>query len=183
MKPHALPLALLLSGAPGSGKTTLARQLGDVLRVPVIEKDRLREGTLWSLPTRDLDDAPPGPPLWYDVMEHLLGLGISVVGDMALFAGVSERDINTRLSPLADIFNVHCIARDSSSRLIERAHTDPLQAHRLTWLETNADTWHDQTAEPLELACPRLVVDTSDGYAPSLEAIVESVTSFADKRS
>jgi adenylate kinase family enzyme len=34
---------ILVNGLPGSGKTTLSRQLGQALSVPVISKDELKE--------------------------------------------------------------------------------------------------------------------------------------------
>ena len=37
------PLLVLVTGAPGSGKTTLGRRLSDALRLPVIAKDTFRE--------------------------------------------------------------------------------------------------------------------------------------------
>lgn len=70
------PLAVLMSGAPGAGKTTLANRLGDIMRMPVVAKDRIRQGTMWTLGTNDLDDAPLGPPLFYGVLESYLSLGV-----------------------------------------------------------------------------------------------------------
>lgn len=37
------PLLIVVSGLPGSGKTTLARVIGTRLRVPVVERDRFAE--------------------------------------------------------------------------------------------------------------------------------------------
>ncbi|WP_230012377.1 AAA family ATPase, partial [Microbacterium sp. Bi128] len=34
---------ILINGLPGSGKTTLSRQLGQALSIPVISKDNLKE--------------------------------------------------------------------------------------------------------------------------------------------
>lgn len=101
------PLVVLMSGAPGSGKTTLAGHLGDILRTPVVSKDRLRQGTLWTLGSDDIDEAPPGPPLFYAVIEAYLALGISVIADMTLYRGPSEPDIAARIAPRSDVVNVH----------------------------------------------------------------------------
>jgi predicted kinase len=176
------PVAVLMSGAPGSGKSILAGLLGERLRVPVVSKDRLRQGTLWTLRTRDIDKAPPGPPLWYAVMEAHLRLGISVVGDMALFANVSEQEVAARLAPLADLFNVHCIAMNTCQRLLDRAANDPVHAHRVDYLAAQIDTWTEQTALPLKLGCPAVVVDTTSGYEPPLDQIIGVLVAFAGER-
>ena len=58
------PVAILMSGAPGSGKSTLARLLSERLRLPLVDKDILREATLFSSPGEELSVAPWGPGLW-----------------------------------------------------------------------------------------------------------------------
>jgi predicted kinase len=180
--PIGRPLAVLLSGAPGSGKSTLAGVLGERLRTPVVDKDRIRQGMLWALGTRDIDRAPPGPPLWYAVMEAHLRLGISVVGDMALFAGVSDEEIPRRLGPLADLFNVHCVAANTRDRVLQRAGRDPVHAHRVDYLSAQMDGGTEQTSAQLSLGCPALVVDTTSGYEPSLDQIVDAILAFGRRR-
>lgn len=79
-----------MSGASGAGKSTLAALLGEHLRLPVVSKDRLREATLWALGSDDINEAPWGPGLWYAALESLLRAGISVIGDMTLYRGLSR---------------------------------------------------------------------------------------------
>jgi predicted kinase len=176
------PVAIILSGAPGSGKSTLARTLGDALRLPVVDKDRLREGCLPRTGTRDLDQAPLGPPLWYSLMEAHLQHGISVIGDMALFRGLSESDIAERLAPLADLFNIHCHAQRASQRVIERASLDPLHADRVPQLVRDLPSFERDTTHRLDLGCPSLTVDTTDGHSPSVETIVQRCEAFVAHR-
>lgn len=94
------PLAVLMSGAPGAGKTTLANRLGDVMRMLVVSTEDVRQGTMWTRGTNDLDEAPLGPPLFYGVLESYLRLGVSVIGDMTLYPGLSEPglDVSERCS-------------------------------------------------------------------------------------
>jgi predicted kinase len=171
-----LPLAVLMSGAPGSGKSTLARELGQRLRLPVVEKDRLREGAWWTLGVDELDQAPPGPPLWYGAMESLLAHGISVIGDMTLFRGVSEPDIARRLSPRARLVNVHCRTPGAVARYESRARADPVHRHRVDGLLPLVRQLQVEVFEPLELGWPCVLVDTTDGYIPSLEYLVGEIT-------
>ena len=46
---------VVVSGPPGSGKTTLARPLAHALDLPLIAKDRIKESLLDSLGVRDLE--------------------------------------------------------------------------------------------------------------------------------
>lgn len=167
---------VLVTGAPGSGKSTLAMSLAEVIRTPVVSKDRLRQGTLWTLGSDDLADAPPGPPLWYAVLESHLELGISVIGDMALFPGLSEEDVVARLAPLANLVAVHCQSSAALGRFEARTRRDPVHAAYVDGLMPEASRLCEETFEPHRLGCPTLVVDTTDGYEPGIEEIVKFIS-------
>jgi predicted kinase len=169
------PLAILMSGAPGSGKSTLARLLGERLRLPVVDKDRLREGALFTLGSGNLDEAPRGVELFYATVEGLLGQGISVVGDMTLYPGISEPDIAARFAPLAMLVNVHCQASNAMARFEARMRADPLNHERVDALLPQVADLQARLVEPLDLGCRCIVVDTTDGYSPSIEEIVSEL--------
>jgi len=46
---NVLPLVLIVCGAPGTGKTTLARKLAPALRLPLIARDDLKESLFETL--------------------------------------------------------------------------------------------------------------------------------------
>ena len=46
---HVLPLVLIVCGAPGTGKTTLARKLAPALELPLIARDDLKESLFDTL--------------------------------------------------------------------------------------------------------------------------------------
>jgi hypothetical protein len=166
---------VLVSGSPGSGKTTLSRRLGDALRLPVIHKDRVREG-MWrsSREARDLGLAPV--ELFYATLEGWLGHGASALGDMTFERGVSEPDVARRLAPLADLVNVHCATPHAVARFEQRMRGDPrCGPHRLAALMPRVRDLHATLAVPLDFGCPTIMVDTTNGYEPSLESIVATI--------
>jgi hypothetical protein len=57
-------------------------------------------------------------------MEAHLSAGISVIGDMTLFRGVSEADVATRLAPLARLIQVYCRCEEPVERFIARTQAD-----------------------------------------------------------
>lgn len=168
------PLVVLMSGAPGSGKSTLARRLGERLRLPVV-KDRLREGALWTCGTDDLDEVPAGPPIFYRTIETLLACGVSLIGDMTLYADTSRPDIATRVAPHAKLVNVHCRTSVAVDRFVARMRADPLNQHRVNAVTPNGLRLQAQVFEPLDLGCPCILVDTTDGYVPPIDDVATEI--------
>ena len=167
-----------MSGAPGSGKTTLARVLSDRLRPPYVDKDLLREAALFSSRVDDIRLAPWGPGLWYPTLESLLDLGVSVIADMTLFPGVSEPDVRSRLAPKAYLFCVHCLCSKPSTRWLSKLEGHPLRADGSGELLPIVLALQESLAEPMDLGCRTLVVDTEDGYEPSIDGIEEEIRNF-----
>jgi predicted kinase len=169
------PIAILVGGAPGAGKTTLASLLGARLRLPVLSKDVLRQSTLWSLGHANVKAAPWGPGLWYPAVETLLLCGISVIGDMTLLRGVSETEVAEQIAPLSRLLQIHCRSRFAPQRFRARTLADPLRGGDLESLVAEAAPLFGELWEPLELDCPCLVVDTDGDYKPSLDELVAEV--------
>jgi hypothetical protein len=167
-----------MSGAPGSGKSTLARVLSDGLRLPLVEKDLLREASLFSSCADDVRLAPWGPGLWYPALESLLDLGVSVIGDMTLFPGVSEPDVCSRLAPKAYLFCVHCRCSKPSARWLSKLQGHPLRANGSARLLPTVLALEESLAEPMDLGCRTLIVDTNSGYEPSIGRIEEEIRRF-----
>ncbi|MCI0474696.1 MAG: ATP-binding protein [Anaerolineales bacterium] len=51
--PASAPLLLIVTGAPGTGKTTLARRIAQEFRLPLIAKDAIKESLFDSLGWKD----------------------------------------------------------------------------------------------------------------------------------
>jgi predicted kinase len=169
------PLAVLVSGAPGSGKSTLAAALGDALDVPVLHKDQLVHG-VWRTRGRASELGAPGVEPFYTTMEAWLELGISLVAEQTFYRGVSEPDVARRLAPRSVLVNVHCRSAQAMDRFERRMRADPLcGTARLRKLLPLAEELQSELFEPLDFACPCILVDTGDGYSPPLEHVVARI--------
>jgi hypothetical protein len=171
------PLTVLVNGAPGSGKTTLADLLASALNLPVLHNDALCHG-IWRTRERAMQLGPSSVEPFYRSMELWLASGISFVAERTFFPGVSEPDVARRLRPFTTLVHVRCRATQSPRRWEARMRQDPLCGeNRLKTLTPLVDRLHEELAEPLDFECPLFVVGTDDGYDPSLEELVADIDS------
>lgn len=175
-----LPTLVVVSGPPGSGKTTLAHQIAPALGCPAICRDEIKEGMVHANP----GFVPsPGDPLtmrtlttFFEVVGLLIRSGVTVVAEAAF----QDRLWRPGLEPLTDLATiriVHClvdadvahnrIARRSSENPRRAAHTDQLVAERRIMS-------HDSFAQ-ISLPVPTLQVNTTNGYNPGVGEIVEFI--------
>ena len=172
---------ILVNGSAASGKSTLARILGDELRLPVISKDELKESLMDSLGcpdrarSRELGSATYA--LLSLLMERLLSAGVSLIVDSNFSHGVSDREI-LQAAGDARIAQVLCQTSDDEifRRYRARAESgDRHPGHHDTAPETVADlrtSLAGSRHHPLDLCAPLLVVDTTNGYSPGFKEIV-----------
>ena len=169
------PLAVLVSGAPGTGKSTLAAAVALALDVPVLHKDQLVHG-IWRTRGRAMNLGAPGVEPFFRTMELRSELGVSFVAEQTFYRGVSEPDVARRLAPRSVLVNVHCRSRHALERFVRRMRADPLCGEeRLRALVPLAEQLRIELQEALDLACPLIVVDTDDGYEPALESVIQQI--------
>lgn len=156
-----LPLLAIVTGRPGSGKTTIARELADALRCPLVSRDRLKEGALHTIGldhAADPDLARSIFEAFFGQIEWLLRRNISVVAEAAFQQKVWDPNL-TSFRELADVRIIVCdvsieVARQ---RRHERVLSDPL------WplFHPVPPGWDDATYDPPLLDVPTLRIETT----------------------
>jgi len=177
----------LLTGAPGSGKTTLGRQISDALRIPFIARDDVRGGmALTAGAWRDtLEQLPSGDvavDAFLDIVESSLQHGVSCVAEY-VFRSNRPGDL-ARLLAAGDAVVVITHCSDTEPRLIERNDRDRLVANPAVLRAAGFASVAEHTAAMIErmravqlemttsFPVPTLMVDTTAGYDPNLDMIL-----------
>lgn len=175
-----LPTLVVVSGPPGSGKTTLAHEVARAIGCPAICRDEIKEGMVHA---RGAFDPRVGDelthatfPLFFELIELLLKARVTVVAEAA-FQDRLWRPQLERLAPLANVRIIHCVVdgQTAYARRLERAERSPVHAIHMDAAAIRADPAaaqrHDEFVFPTFPGAPVIRVSTSDGYHPRLDAI------------
>lgn len=159
---------LLVSGAPGSGKTTLASALAGRLGWPQVHRDELYAGIMAAGDVDREQVVPRGVAAFWSVTAAYARVGSSVIAEATLYRGQSEAEVRSVLSGTGPVRNLHCSTPTWHERFVARGHEARLNDRALA----NAPA----TVPALDLGYPLLEVDTSDGYVPGLDDLVRWAT-------
>ncbi|HEY9642602.1 MAG TPA: AAA family ATPase [Coleofasciculaceae cyanobacterium] len=174
------PLLVVVTGRPGSGKTTLAHTLTQKIGCPAICRDEIKEGFVNTMQSsheslgKDVNQNIYS--LFFEILDFLLTKQITLVAEAAfqhhLWASPLEK-----LSRIAQIKIIVCKVDPhlAKSRFVQRGLSDPNR------LRFHGDQGVRAAQEGLELPIgsynppllpiPTLEVDTNAGYCPSLDEI------------
>lgn len=192
---ESLPVLVLITGAPGAGKSTLAATLSARLGLPLVKRDDLKAGIAASVgrarvagcrPEPDRHQMLPRGPISQrtfeavpTIVETYLTYGISCMLEHSWLPGTSHVLLPclAKSRPIA----IHCRADEQVllGRISVRAHNWPAgvfnaDAQLLEEIRSKRTTVTARSA-PLDLPVPCLIVDTTDGYRPAVEDVCRFV--------
>jgi predicted kinase len=174
------PLLIVVSGRPGSGKTTLAHTLARKIGCPAICRDEIKEGFVNTMQSsheslgKDVNQNIYG--VFFEILDFLITKQITLVVEAAFQHHLWAPQLE-RLSHISQVKIIICTVDPhlARSRFVQRGLSDPNR------LRFHGD-WGVRAAQegielpivnydPPLLPIPTLEVDTSDGYHPSLDDI------------
>jgi predicted kinase len=180
--PHSSyrPTLVIVSGRPGSGKTTLAKQLAAGLPCPLVSRDDINEGIFHTF-NHDLAIASKAAvtAMAYDVffaaIKQLLSAQVSVIAEAAFQDakwrhGLAAIDADS----IAVLKIVQCVidAAHAGQRVLDRRRRlDTPSSRRADQARTREQDSADRVFQAVSLRVPTLTVDTTDCYEPSLERV------------
>ena len=183
---------VLITGEPGSGKSTLGIELAAALRVPFLARDDVRGGLFFT--AGSWSEQPAGVPSADETVEALLQmvetmarLGVSCVVEFVVRCG-REHDLE-RLRAVAECVVLVTSSSSSRVRFARRSLGDRLLNRRqvldLLGFRSIVDHVEDAMARMEQVRVemrrdfdlPTLHINTDDGCEPGLDAIVEFVAS------
>jgi predicted kinase len=175
----AQPTLIVVSGPPGSGKTTLAHEIARAVGCPAICRDEIKEGMVHASPgfiAAEGDELTARTvQVFFGVVDMLLLAGVTTVAEAA-FQDKVWRPWLTPLAQLARLRIVQCatapevafdrMVRRRSGYPVRRAHADPEPSDGAGFLR------RFRAFDRVSLDVPSLAVDTTSGYRPSLDQVI-----------
>jgi predicted kinase len=178
-----LPRLVIVTGAPGTGKTILATRLSRELGLPLLTKDTIKEAMMDALPVPDREASIHLGAAVFRVLftfsQSLLDAAIGIVLEGPFTHPQADAPLR-ELGQNAQTALIHCVA---PAELVLRRYRERYEAGLRhpghfdgVVLEGLAARLQAGEYEAPLLDVPKLTVDTSDGYDPTLDEIVAALT-------
>lgn len=176
----AKPYLLVVTGRPGSGKTTLAKELGEQFFMPVISRDQLKEGYVHTFGKRHMalpdDTNKIVTDIFFETILSMLNNNISLIAEAA-FQHTIWSAMLERYKSIARIYILICQVdgKVALDRFIRRGLDNPLREYfhgdRGVNLARQGVALSVSPYEEPRFDAPTFHIDTSGEYNPSIKEL------------
>ena len=179
------PKCVVITGRPGAGKATLSQKLSDMLHMPMLSRDRIKEGFVSTFGVSH-DKLPPDTnrrvtDLFFSAAQVFLEANVSLVVEAAFQHKMWEETV-PRWSGASQLFFIICEAEPTlcAQRHLDRGLSDPSREFyhgdkRVTVFRETGEFLGPGDYDPPHFDVPTLRVSTVDGYSPALSVIKEFI--------
>jgi len=170
------PHLIIITGRPGSGKTTLAKALSAAFHMPLISRDQIKEGYIHTQgkPHAALPKETNGTvnEIFFSTLTYLAESGVSVIAEAAFQHKVWSHMLpNFMEKTQLSIIICKIDEQDALGRFTDRKRDDSLREY----FHGDADDTSPPPYEEPHLDVPTFHVDTLGEYKPSIQELRKAI--------
>lgn len=178
------PLLLVITGRPGSGKTTLSERISREWCFPLLSRDRIKEGLVHTEGSSH-EDLPENAnaratQVFFGTIDYLISQGISVIAEAAFQHPLWEENLIALKEKARIVILVcHLDAGIALERFLDRGLSDEnrIRFHGDKGVRMKMNGITPQPGDYIEphLDMQTIYLDTTDGYDPDIETLKEII--------
>jgi predicted kinase len=158
---------VVVSGAPGSGKTTLARALAPLVGLPLIAKDTIKEALMSVLPVPDTETSRLIGRASVAAMLAVASQTSGAILESVWHRSRSRPDLARLPGEIVELF---CVCSPEVAAQRYRLRTGTRAAGHFDADRTLAELWNDEVAHPVSGGWPVIEIDTNSPVDANLVA-------------
>ena len=181
---NSKPYLLIITGRPGSGKTTFSKKFGNEIFMPVISRDEIKEGYVHTFGKRHTELSEESnkiaTEIFFNTLKGLIDNTVSIIAEAAFQHELWSYMLEPFMK-IARIYLLICKTNDKLTldRFIQRGLNNSFREYfhgdkSVDMVRKGIDLSISPYDEP-RLDVPTLYIDTTENYSPSINELKEAI--------